>query len=165
MTSPPRYSSLGACAELGAALELSIRSATDPKKILRYEWPKSRRALLLWAPKSASLLIVIGSRRTSGPVGRVEAAAKVRSRWTGKSPDSAFVLDLPDLPGRWRPLGFALRTDYASDKWNVRGVLTEFTHDHGPSVLVWERGDAVAGPGVLALRGGTLRVTQRGIEG
>ena len=162
---PPNYGRLGACAELGRALELSVRSAADPRQILRFEWSGKKRPLLFWSPTFSALLIVLGAQQVTGPVGRHKAAAAARTRWTGKPPDAALVMELPNLPGRWRPVGTALRTDYASDKWNNRGSFTEFTHDHGPNVLVWERGDPVAGPGVLALRGGTLRVTARGIEG
>lgn len=157
---PPTLRDLEELAELGHALELVVDLPNGSRA--RYDWESRRLPRLLWSPRAQALIIAAGSRKRGvAPIDCARAAA-TRGRWTGTSPEGAYRLELPELPGRWLVVGDARRTDYRSDKW---GRAVDYTHDHGPGVRVWQRGDIRGGAGLLALRGGRLRITPHGIEG
>lgn len=153
---------LAELAELGDALEVAVRSSTNPRLQYRFEWARNRPPLF-WAPAVAALVIVVGGRRTGPAEVPAGAATSTRRRFTGEPPSGAYHYELPEVAGRWQRLGAALRTDYRSDKWGR--PLTEYTHAHGAGVGAWSLGEPAEGPGYLLLRGGRLKITARGIEG
>lgn len=117
---------------------------------------------LVWSPPARALVIFLGARRThSTRAPNAGPAAAARRRFHGEAPSGAFSLRLPALAGPWVELGEARRIDYESDKWG-RGP-TGYQHAHGPNVRAFLLGDFSSG--VLAVRGGRLALTPRGIVG
>ncbi len=117
----------------------------------------------------ASLFIVPGEFRTEDygdpdDFGGDETAyARAYRRWHQRDFDMIGMLKIPDSAGT--KIGRALRLDYASDKWNRRGAVIEYTHDFTegdalpPVAYVRNRKD----PKAFVLTGGHMTITERGI--
>lgn len=115
-------------------------------------------------PGRASLFIVPGEFEADlGAVEDESAAARAYRRWHERDFDFVGLLDVPDSAGT--KIGRALRLDYASDKWNRRGRVIEYTHDFTdggalpPVVYVRNR----ANPKAFVLSGGHMQITEAGI--
>ncbi len=113
-------------------------------------------------PGYASLFIVPGE--FTGDLGDAPtAAARAYRRWHKRDFDMVGALEVPDSAGT--KIGRALRLDYASDKWNRRGAIIEYTHDFTedealpPIAYVRNRED----PKAFVLSGGHMTITERGI--
>lgn len=157
---PPTSAELAELAELGTVLEFVVELGGGKRRV----WRWTRGAPRLVAPDTRTILIVAGARRL-GAAPMAERPAQIRETWTGKAAQRAYRLSLPDVGGRWRKIGRAVRLDYRSNKWTGGRSTVDYTHDHGPGVQVWARGDIDAGAGFLCARGGRLRITARGIVG
>lgn len=141
------------CAEFGSVLEIETRTH-------RFRWRRGS-AKLLWFPELRAFVwlqgVAPGSRRPAGDVGH--RAADAFERFMGRRVRYEKTIRVPKLRGSWRSLGVATRIDYYSDKWSERA---EYTHPTGATLY---RFGGRTPPWIWVLRGGTLRVTTRGIEG
>jgi hypothetical protein len=127
---------------------------------------KVSRAQLLWSPSTMALLVFDGYELSApAAVEQSSEATALYERWTdGRPAERERQLSIPRVPGkRWQQLGRALTIAYRSDKFGDRGQTTDYQHEFGRSVVLFCRRDD--NHAVLAWRGGTLRVTRRGIEG
>ena len=128
--------------------------------------PAGQGAALLFAPHAGAYVWTddFGALRSPAriPGEAREPGARVFRTWTrGREPRGAHDLEL-DLDGvRWRRLGDALEIAYKSSKFNRKGRLVRFIHEHGPRVHCYgaERRHAR----VFAVQG--ARITSAGIVG
>lgn len=136
--------------QLGEVLEVESEG-----KVVR----SNRGTPLLWSPKHKALLWVEGGRKSSKrPATRSSASFEA---FNGRAPNVEYQIEGP-TSGKWYRVGAADRTDYWSDKF---GKSDEYTHDHGsmrPSLYCY---GTASGPKLWCIRGGKLRITERGIEG
>lgn len=145
-------------AELGRVVDIYIERAGG--EIEQHAW-RSRRPLLLWDKKQKTIWCVY--RMPHSRPRRVDAtgpAARVYETWSGFEADTERDASIPIV--RLKKLGRALSIGYVSDKFE--GKRKTYNHEHGRAVAVYfAKGSK--GEKVYAIRGGSLRVTSRGIEG
>lgn len=141
-------------AVLGHVLEVEIGGAI-------FVWKKGD-CELLWCPAAKSLVWFDSDEIPLDPDQNqnINAAVKAFERFKDRDPNRLRRAEYP-VGGQWRSYGRAERVDYHSDKWGQRA---SYTHDLGPSVVLYRQGPA-NGPWCFVLRGGRLTVTRRGIEG
>lgn len=136
--------------QLGEVLEVE-----SDGKVVR----SPRGTPLLWAPKHKALVWVEGGRK-SGKRPATQSSASFEA-FNGRTANVEYQIEGP-TSGKWYRIGSADRTDYWSDKF---GKSDEYTHDHEnprPSLYCY---GTKSGPKLWCIRGGKLRITERGIEG
>lgn len=153
-------------AELGSVLELALEGHV-------FRWTKGQ-AKLLWFPKYRVLgwmQGVKGSRFRKSYVDEVlqrsDAARRARQNfedWSQREIEGARVQEFPTMKNAvWvRYSDKPTRIDYASDKWDRED---QYTHEIGKGVRLYRYGGKRQSPWFWVLRGGKLRVTERGIIG
>lgn len=136
---------------LGRALDVSYTGGDGTTRELA--WRGAGLPALAWAPGSRVLYVFPMPGRPAGDVPDGDAA-RAHRRFHAREP--AGVVELPTRRVELRELGDAVATGYRSRKWH--GRPRSYHHEHGPGVRVWRGGF------VVALAGGRLAVTSRGIE-
>lgn len=136
----------------------------EREKVL--DTPDGQGAALLFAPHAGAYVWTDELRALRSPA-RIpgearEPGARVFRTWTrGRAPRGAHDLEL-DLEGlAWVRLGAALEIAYKSSKFNRRGRLVRFIHEHDPRVHCY--GAERARARMFAVQG--ARITSAGIVG
>lgn len=145
-------------AELGRVVDIYVERPDG--QIEQHAW-RGRNPLLLWDAKQKAILFVY--RLKHGRPRKVHAdgtAAHVYEKWSGFEADTERDVSIPVV--RLKKIGRALSIGYRSDKFE--GKLKTYDHPHGAKVSVYYA-KGPRGEKVYAIRGGSLRVTSRGIEG
>jgi len=145
---------------LGLLLELEHKMPDG--QTIRHSWDKSDAPLLFW--QEGQQAIYAFARKRLGPKkprsGRLPAgAAGAYTRWNaGRRPTEKYDVEVPAIQMRRAGAGGSIL--YRSDKF---GPLTNYIHPFEKGVEV----DLSPGqpPAVFYIRGGTLRLTPRGLEG
>ena len=96
-----------------------------------------------------------------------EHAAELYERWNEREAEHVTDVDgLPDLIGIY--VGRAMRIGYSSDKWNARGKSIDYEHDFSERGHIapecWADTADLADARALAIVGGTMRITEDGID-
>ena len=166
----PTRAHLAELVELGRYLDSSAVFGFDgaPARVTlrrpnqyRGPWP----ALLLWSEPAAALVVIVAAGQWGRPrPGEASGKnAEIFNTWTRGRPQTKVREASVDLPqGRWLDLGAATSIGYRSDKFHKRGDTTDYQHQFGDGVRLYQLG---AKSGALAWRGGALRITADGIEG
>jgi hypothetical protein len=146
--------------ELGRFLDARVSDDEGDEQLVKTAAP------LLWSEAARALIVLRGFKlpRPQPIRPRGSKAERVYRRWTlGRDPatERTAELALPDAP--WSTLGRALTVGYRSDKFHERGDTQDYEHEFGRSVVCYLR--QAGARGVVVFRGGSLRVTARGIEG
>ena len=150
--------------ELGTLLEFE----TSAGVVLR----SPRGIKLLWFPEQKSLAFF----ETAVPKGRPSKAtwdelegksgrkAKATfAKWADREAKKARRIDFKSPKATWeRSHEKISRIDYRSDKW---GGSAEYTHNMGRNVSMWLLARGMGTYAFWVFKGGSLRVTARGIEG
>jgi hypothetical protein len=135
-------------------------------------WQLSKAPILAYAPKTGRLFIVF-TARVNGRASTAERREYARTHWGegGKGQKlSGYVLDRAPT----KTLGLGMSITYTTRKGS--NELVDWIHEWGegargkwtaPAVVehVCHETPKCAGHGTIALRGGTYRVTERGIVG
>lgn len=149
--------------ELGAALEIRYVDDTGCELIMRFK----SGTPCLWSPRARAVVIPTAAKKgkrveldNTPPSfrGRVAEASRTFRAWTGHRRDPTHTRALTITTGKARRLGPVTAIAYRSDKFH-EGRTTDYEHATGKGVEAIERGD------VVIVRGGTLRLTARGLEG
>lgn len=161
--SGPTRAHLRELVELGQWLDSVAELDGDPGRVS----PRARAALL-WSPPAKALIVLGGyalpRARAARPAELDGKAARVYETWTrGREASRVRELELELPPGRWVELGRAESIGYRSDKFHARGAVVDYEHKFGPGVRLYRLGEDRRG--LLAWRGGRLRLTEDGIEG
>lgn len=155
---PLPLSALEHTTELGHLLDMYV----DTGDVRKFR-PKGR-PLLQWSKSAKALIIWTGVRTPKKRRGLELDAAQARmyELWTDDThrADSLRTLRTPAITGDWERVGRIISLGYHSDKF---GEPENFDHTFTSSVRLYRFG--AAGPALWVIRGGTLRVTRRGIEG
>jgi hypothetical protein len=140
-------------ASLGSVLELEIGESV-------WRWPKGQ-CEMLWHQPSRSLVWFDCDEIPLEPAQvATKKAEAVYSRFKDREATRVRAAEYR-VKGPWHSFGRASRVDYHSDKW---GQKAAYTHALGRNVTFYRQGTD-AGPWLFVLRGGTLRVTRRGLVG
>ena len=96
-----------------------------------------------------------------------EHAAELYERWHEREAEHVTDVDgLPDLIGIY--VGRAMRIGYSSDKWHARGKTIDYEHDFSERGHIapecWADTADLADARALAIVGGTMRITEDGID-
>lgn len=164
MKRPPiSQAALASTAELGELLDVT-HAAGDEDVVLA---PRAgQRVLLEWSPAASAIVCWFGaSYGRPRPAEEMDAAtAATYERWTdfAREASTERVWKTPKLTGEWRCLGAAVRIGYRSDKFDAKGRMKAYEHEITSAVRVYALGTTKQ---VIVLRGGSLRVTRRGLEG
>jgi len=142
-------------ASLGSVLEVETRDGEV------FRW--SRGACeMLWHPQTKTLLWFDADAVPIEVDDEKKTARAISSFERFKQRDADRVrAERYAVSGPWSSLGAAARVDYHSDKWSEKA---SYTHTLGRSVGFWRQGNS-RGPWLFLLRGGSLRVTPRGLVG
>ncbi len=158
--SPVSVTRLQNNADLGGLLEVEGAGK-------RFSFTKEKPSLL-YNPETKSLLWIQGvkpsRRKKSNPDG---PAAKAYKRWTNHRRNALFEreADVPDsVFKKVVRIGNAQSIAYRSDKFGSRGEKKDYEHKFGNGVGLYRFGNP-SGPNVWLVRGGKMRVTERGIVG
>jgi hypothetical protein len=123
------------------------------------------RPAFYWEPRSKTLIVLQGAKRgrTRNPTDVDAKTADAFETFMGRNVQREHTASMPAMPhGVWRRApGRAGRFDYWSDKFQGD---KERTHPFSSGVRCY-RGGGSQPPWIWLLRGGSLRVTRRGIEG
>ena len=141
-------------AELGHVLELELGG-----HVIRFP---SRKVPMVWIPEKKCLVLIEGAKRgRPRKAATSDKARKAFEAWADREADSERDLEFSSPRGaRWYALGPCKRIDYRSDKW---GRTDEYTHTHGKGVRLYRYGSKSPKNSVYVLKGGRLRVSERGI--
>ena len=150
--------------ELGSALEVRYVDELDGgEKLLKFR----AGTPCLWSPRARALVVPTsatkGKRRQLDTTpasfrGRVAEASAVFHKWTGHRREPTHTREVAVSVARPRRLGRVVAVAYRSDKFN-QGTTTDYEHKCGARVELVEYGDT------FVVRGGTFRLTPRGLEG
>lgn len=150
--------------ELGTLLEFEISNGI----LLR----PPGRVMLLWFPAQKALgffekAVKQGKPSTAvwdeldGKAGR-RAKAEFK-KWADRESKKARRIDYKSPKATWsRSTEKLARIDYRSDKW---GKKAEYTHDTGRNVAMYLLAAGMSSNAFWVFKGGSLRVTAKGIEG
>ncbi len=160
---PISTSALADTAECGTLLDIRYASAGEQFIVS----PRGRAApLLQWSQPASALVVWFGlkmprPRPASSPDASASAAYE---RWTDyeRAASTEREFTTPALTGSWRSLGRAVAIGYRSDKFSDKGKPVAYDHAFTSKVRVYALG---ASKQLYVLRGGSLRLTRRGIEG
>lgn len=140
---------------LGSVLEVETSDS-------RIRWRKGSNRFY-WDPDQKCLMWYEGGRKgRSGAIDDPGTAGRSFKAWTGKNPQYERTDTIPDVRTPvWVSYGRIVRLDYASSKWGK----DEYTHNHGKKVRLYRWGGKTKAPWIWVVKGGNLRITNRGIEG
>ena len=143
--------------ELGRFLDARVSPADGDDFLISGGVP------LLWSEHAKALVVVGGLTRPRAIDEQGTTGERVYRRWTrGREPTTEREVEI-DLAGTWKRLGRGLAIGYRSDKFHAKGSVVDYEHKFGPRVVVSELESSTGS--VYVFRGGSLRLTSRGIEG
>ena len=150
--------------ELGTLLEFETTSGV----VLR----SPRGIKLLWFPKQKALAFfeksVPQGRPSKSTWDELESksgrkAKESFAKWADRESKKARRIDFNSPKSTWeRSPDKLTRIDYRSDKWGGRA---EYTHATGRGVSMWLLSHGMGNYAFWVFKGGSLRVTAKGIEG
>ena len=150
---------------LGDAVEIRARLNDGTDRLYRFGSGNRRRAFLCSNPSGRRLYVlpvkpVPASRLKKRPItNEIKRAARMYEKWSDFEADRGSLIDVPKK--RLNKVGRVTHVVYRSDKWD--GRANDYIHSFDAPPILWA--DRKAKPDVLALTGGKIRVTQRGIVG
>ena len=153
-------------ARLGAALDLVTESSGKrTRHDLGDDWQLLTDADAIDRTDGRARLYLVRSELSDKVPNRLDRASAIRTfeRWHDRRPE--FIGGLHDLPDKiGQPIGRAVTIGYRSDKWKQPGKTIDYQHDFrdGRPPLVYV--DQTHNPRAFLLTGGSIRVTERGIE-
>lgn len=166
---PSRLKNPDELALLGTTLEIEVERDSDGEtEVHRF---KGNGPNLYWSPTLKTLLIFPSAHVRwvghLGPDGKLfkaagnEKSAKLFQRWAQREAVDLGKLSVQDY--LMRPVGRAKHIVYRSDKWH-KGRTDDYIHKFGPKVrMAASPGARGKPPKAIAISGGRLTVTERGL--
>lgn len=150
--------------ELGALLEFETQGGIvlRPPRGTKLLWFPGQKALAFFEtgvkqPKPSKS---VWDELDGAPGNKAKATFK---KWADRESKKARRIDFKAPKATWERSPYNLvRIDYRSDKW---GDLASYTHDTGRNVAMYILAAGMSKKALWVFRGGSLRVTARGIEG
>ena len=179
---PSRLKNPEEVALLGTTLEIEVvRDSDGETEVHRFQgdgpnlyWSPSLKTLLIFPGKHVRWVghIGPGPRPDERPTAEAwaedlfksagnEKSAKLFRRWAQREAVDLGQLKIQDYP--MRPVGRAKHIVYRSDKWH-KGRTDDYIHKFGPKVrMAVSPGAKGKPPKAIAISGGRLTVTERGL--
>lgn len=154
---PVTLADLQVCTFLGFVRELAYDTPDGYRQRLKRP---SKAIPLYWAPAAKAAFFVNGKTRRSKATKGVRdgAARRVYQTWTGREPNDAYTITIPNgRNAKWRKLGRGFTITYRSERTGEPPDGAE--HDLGRTVGVYTFGT------LWVITGSGLRVTKHGLEG